>query len=432
MSSENKHLTRPRVGRRRRLLAVVLAASLPVVGALATETATAATVPGASAKAATDHSGPARSCESLVEVVQPDTTYTSAVYYARTATKPGHCRVELTVAPAINIAIALPDEWNGRFQGVGGGGYAGVLSNLDAAVTNGYAAGTTDTGHSREEMPIASFGLDEDGNLNWQLIEDFASRSLHEMTVKGKTLTEAYYGQDISYSYWNGCSTGGRQGLMEAQRFPNDYDGILAGAPAINWDRFIPAMLWPQLAMKQEAGGPIASCKFDLANAAAVDQCDSIDGVTDGVIGDPRRCEFDPTTLVGQHTACGEFSEADARAIQSIWDGARAPDGSFLWYGQTPGTDNSRLAGPQPDPYPVSHIANWVKQDPDWDWTTVDYSEFEDIFNESSRRFNDVIGTDNPDLSSFSEAGGKVLIWHGWSDGARRFPVIVANQLVVS
>ncbi len=132
------------------------------------------------------------------------------------------------------------------------------------------------------------------------MIEDFAYRSLHEMTVKAKALIEVFYGRAPQYSYWNGCSTGGRQGLMEAQRFPDDYDGILAGAPAINWDRFIPAELWPQVVMQQDLGGPIETCKLELATQAAVAHCDNLDGVMDGVINDPRRCDFDPATLVGR------------------------------------------------------------------------------------------------------------------------------------
>jgi pimeloyl-ACP methyl ester carboxylesterase len=327
--------------------------------------------------------------------------------------------VALMVAPQINIEVWLPtDTYNGRFQAVGGGGYAGVISTgaMATALLNGYATASTDTGHSAFTQPGGSFGLNPDGTLNWGLIEDFASRSLFELTKKAKTLIETFYGHKPAYSYWNGCSTGGRQGLMLAQRFPKGYDGILAAAPAINWDRFIPAELWPQVVMQQELGGPIAQCKLAVASQAAVDHCDGLDGLVDGLLEDPRRCDFDPSTLIGTSTDCGEFTEADARVIQMTWDGPRAADGSFLWYGLAKGAPLNFLAGTNPFPIAVDHSRYWIKQDPAFDWKTLGYAGFEESFRESQHLFNDVIGTDDPNLRAFRRAGGKLIIWHGWSD----------------
>lgn len=365
-------------------------------------------------------------CESLTSLDMPETSSIAAELVtsgtaAGETDLPEFCRVQVTVEPAINIEVWLPVEWNGRFQAVGGGGYAGVIRynrGLAQALRDGYATAETDTGHDAAEMPVGSFGLNDDGTLNWQLIEDFASRSLVEMTKKSDALVEAFYGRAADYSYWNGCSTGGRQGLMLAQTYPDGYDGILAGAPAINWDTFIPAMIWPQLVMKEEVGEVIPQCKFEAANAAATAACDGLDGVVDGVLDDPRGCDFDVDELVGETTPCGVITEADARAIQMIWDGARTTTGDFLWYGFTPGTDTSRLAGPSPDPYPVSHIGEWVLRQSDWDWTELTYANFEEYVRESQRLFNDVIGTDDPDLLPFRDAGGRVLIWHGWYDNA--------------
>jgi Tannase and feruloyl esterase len=205
---------------------------------------------------------------------------------------------------------------------------------------------------------------------------------------------------------------------MLAQRFPEGYDGILAGAPAINWDRFIPAELWPQVVMQQELGGPIAPCKLEAATIAAVEQCDTLDGVDDGILEDPRRCDFDPDTLIGtgQDTPCGEFTAADARVVRRIWEGATASNGSFLWYGLTRGAPLGALAGPAPFPIAEHHHRYWIEQDPTWDWRTLDYAGFEANFRESQALFNDVIGTDDPDLSPFRLSGGKTIIWHGWYD----------------
>jgi pimeloyl-ACP methyl ester carboxylesterase len=362
-------------------------------------------------------------CEALAAMTMPETASISAELVTSgeaegEAGLPEFCRVALTVEPAINIEVWLPtDTYNGRFQAVGNGGFAGVLlyDRLAPALRGGYATAMTDTGHPGNSRD-GTFALDEDGELNWGLIEDFASRSLFELTDKAKTLIKEFYGAPEEYSYWNSCSTGGRQGLMLAQRYPDAYDGVLAGAPAINWDRFIPAELWPQIVMQQELNGPIAQCKLDVATEAAVQKCDLYDGVADGVIDDPRRCDFDASTLIGQDTPCGTFTAADARAVQSIWSGAQASDGTPLWYGLAQGAPLSDLAGTTPFPIAEQHLRLWVHQDPGWDWRNLGYAGFEEDFRASQQMFNEVIGTDDPDLGTFQRAGGKVLLWHGWND----------------
>jgi len=334
---------------------------------------------------------------------------------------PEFCRVAITVEQQINIEVWLPtDTYNRRFQAVGGGVYAGSISYsaLAGALSAGYATASTDTGHQAFFLS-GSWALNADGTLNWPLIEDFASRSLFELTKKAKAVIKEFYGRDAKYSYWNGCSTGGRQGMMLAQRFPSGYDGILAGAPAIHWDRFHPAQLWPQVVMQQELGGPIAQCKLAVATQAALSSCDGIDGVTDGVIEDPRTCHFDPRTLVGTSTACGTFTEDDARVLQMIWDGPRGAGpgvGSFLWYGLEPGAPLFAMAGPNPFPVTLEHLRFWVKQDPTFDWHTLGYEGLEEFFKVSRQKFGHVIGTDDPNLNAFRKAGGKVLMWHGWND----------------
>ena len=366
---------------------------------------------------------PVRTCESLTTVSLPDTTVESAALDPATANRPALCRVAAVVThpPAgdrVRIFLALPETgWNGRFQGAGGGGFmGGNAAAVNAPAAQGFAAGATDTGH---DGGSGSFALDQNNRLNWMAIRDNAYLGIHEMTETGKALTEAYYGKPARYSYFNGCSTGGRQGLMEAQRYPADYDGILAGAPAVNWSKFVAASMWGEMAM-QNAKDFVPQCKFAAASAAAAAAC----GATDGVLSDPRSCKYDPQALAGSSIAnCGEFTAADAEVIRKIWQGARRSDGSFLWYGMQRGADLSGLAGSGGAPLagrPFSVSLEWFKyflvQNPQWDWTTLTAGAFEQYFDQSAEEFGAVIGTDNPNLSGFRDRGGKLVVWHGWAD----------------
>src|SRR5579863_7244709 len=270
----------------------------------------------------------------LPNALLPNTTIESAVVDPSNS---GICRVTAvtTHPPAgdkVKIWVAIPTaNWNGRFLGIGGGGFVGgSAAGVNPPLALGYASGSTDTGHTGGS---GSFALDANGRLNWQLIRDNAHVGIHEMTVTGKALTQAMYGAAPKYSYFNGCSTGGRQGLMEAQRYPQDYNGIVAGAPAINWSRFLPQELWGSV-LENAVGDALPACKLAAATAAAIAACDGIDGVKDGVIEDPGRCTYDPKALIGTSAGeCGMFTEADADVIRKLWEGPRREDGSFLWYG---------------------------------------------------------------------------------------------------
>src|SRR5215475_522174 len=205
---------------------------------------------GAIPKPAIPNAKPVRSCESLATVALPNTTIESATIDPANASI---CRVTaITTHPPlgdkIKIWVAIPaSNWNGRFVGIGGGGFSGgSAAGVNQPLSLGYASASTDTGH---DGGSGSFALDANGRLNWQLIRDNAHVGIHEMTVTGKALTQAMYGVTPKYSYFNGCSTGGRQGLMEAQRYPQDYNGIVSGAPAINWQNFIPQERWGAVAM---------------------------------------------------------------------------------------------------------------------------------------------------------------------------------------
>ena len=358
------------------------------------------------------------------------------------------CLVKIRIPEAINIWVGLPMEgqWNGRWQSMGGGGYAGSVNVPTPALNGGYAAATTDTGHTAREG--GSFGMLEPGVPNVGLQQDFAYRSEHLMAVLGKQLVEAFYGQQPVYSYWNGCSTGGRQGLRMAQDYPDDYDGVLAGAPAIHWDRFQATHLWHPLVMLQENGGPIGggdrdvlAAKQQLATSKAIAACDTIDGVEDGVINDPLMCAYSAAAdadLTSSDCTAGNaacLTPAEASAIDLMWQGPVAcADGGVdcivpetanrdlsgqnirLWYGQAYGTPLTPLGGVNPFFIGTEQPKYWVYFDPAWDWQTLNYSNYPQFFSDTVDKVGPMMASDNPDLSAFRAGGGKLLMYHGWSD----------------
>jgi hypothetical protein len=339
-----------------------------------------------------------------------------------------YCLVKVKVAQAINIWVAMPTSaWNGRFRSEGGGVYVGSVGVAADSVRQGFVGVQTDTGHSSFILSGA-FGMLSPGVPNTALQTDFAYRSEHLMAVIGKQLVKAYYSQDPVRSYWYGCSTGGRQGLMMAQRYPGDYDAILAGAPAIHWDRFQAAQIWAQVVMRQElAGGgvpgaPMLTAKLNLATNRAIASCDAADGVTDGVIRDPRTCTYDPTedTTITTSTCASTdgtcLSTAEATSIKKMWGGARDTLGNLLWPGFERGADLSAMAGAAPFPTTIEQARYWVYYNPTWDWTTLTYANFAAFFNDNVTNVGPLMATDNPDLSAFRARGGKLIMYHGFAD----------------
>jgi len=365
---------------------------------------------------------PACSCESLTNVSLPNTMIESAV----TDGSNRMCRVTAIVThpPAgdrVKVWIGLPlTNWNGRFQGTGGGGFLGGHPNsLRDPVARGFSAGATDTGH---EGGSGKFALDAAGRQDWQAIIDNAYLGIHEMTVVGKALTKIYYGKAPRYCYFVGGSTGGRQGLMEAQRFPDDYDGIISACPAINWHRFVSASLWPEVVMLSMSNF-VSKAKLDAATAAAIAACDTDDGVKDGVIDDPFRCSYDPKALVGVKIGDDTFTTADAEVIHKIWQGPRAQDGAFMWYGLERGADMSAYAGTggsplRGKPFSISleYWMYYLAQDAKWDWSALTCAGFEQLWTKSVEQYGNVLGTDNPDLARFRDRGSRIIIYHGLAD----------------
>ena len=224
------------------------------------------------------------------------------------------------------------------------------------------------------------------------------------MTVVGKEIVKMFYGKPAKYTYFLGGSTGGRQGLSEAQRYPHDYDGILSFYPAINWNLFLIAELWPQVVM-HELDNYISAQKFQSVNQAIIDEVDTQDGFADGVIENPLDLEFDLNTLIGRTLNDSEFTENDAGVIQKIWEEPTTKKGQFMWYGLLPGTDFTALSGTIGDPLsgnPFLISVEWVryflKSDPYWQGTPITMSEFQLLWNQSVEQYGAVFGTDNPDL----------------------------------
>ena len=357
-----------------------------------------------------------------------------------------YCQVNITVSDLagpengyqpgqkqmINVGIGLPlnatdggsggvvGNWNGRIEDLGGGGYAGSVGAVTNATNAGYVGSSTDTGHTGFD---GKFALNPDKTLNWGLIQDFAYNGIHAQAVWSKKLVQMYYGQTQKHTYWNGCSTGGRQGHQQAQKYPNDYDGILAGAPAFNWDRFIPSEQYGAIVMNQELGAAISATKLNAVTTAAINACDPLDGITDGVIQDPRACTFSAKKSFvclangGTSTDPNCMTAAEASAVDKIWQGPpNQGQGQQLWFGLERGAPLTSLDGSPPFFISTNWLAYWVHQDPTFDWHTLTETTFNDDFYASEIKFHDVIGTDDPDLSQFQQAGGKMIMYHGLAD----------------
>ncbi|MEW2490927.1 tannase/feruloyl esterase family alpha/beta hydrolase [Streptomyces sp. NPDC048411] len=427
----------------RRLL-TVLAAGVPLAAAVYLPTgASAATGSSASASVPFNCStvsvkAPAGTeVESVTSVRREGGTIdNTGILVGSVSGVPAFCDVTVTLTHPgdgdhAKVQTWLPvNGWNGRLQAIGGSAYGagdgGV--GLGTAVKNGYAATTTDAGVG--DVLDTSWALNSNGQVNTALLKNFASRSQHEAAVVGKQVVDAVYSKRAAYSYFTGCSTGGRQGYMEAQSYPDDYDGILADAPAINWDEFEVATLWPQVVMNNEKTYP-TTCELDTFTNGAVKACDSLDGVKDGLVNDPERCNFDPRTLIGTKVACNgkemTITAADAAVVRKIWDGPRTTSGKKLWSGVPIGADLKGLANTNPPdadgnvtgapfPVPALWVQLWLKKDLSFDISKITYSEFTQLFKQSEAEYDTVIGTDDPDLSAFRESGGKLLTWHGLAD----------------
>ena len=325
----------------------------------------------------------------------------------------------------INVRVGLPlnsvdggtggveGAWNGRTQGIGGGGCSGSLA-VNAPVNTRYVGSGSDAGHTGGNCEP---GVNDDGTYNYQFINDFIRNGMKQQILLSKAVTNTYYAQAPAYNYWNGCSTGGRQGYVLAQELPKELDGILANAPAIYWTRFQTAQMWGQIVMKDLVGGPITAAKLNQATASAVAACDGNDGVTDGWIDDPRTCSFSAQANVcGTPTAPAAncLTPAEALAIDKIWDGPRNAKGTKVWYGLDRGTALTGLNGTNPFALGVTQF-HWDEHDKTFDWKTVSMDEYPQVAEDGSRNIADVTDTFG-DLKEYEKSGGKLLTLVGAND----------------
>ncbi|KAI9148139.1 hypothetical protein HJFPF1_11963 [Paramyrothecium foliicola] len=363
------------------------------------------------------------------------------------------CNVTVTythpgVGDEVNIEAWLPtQDWNGMMQAYGGGGYSTgrvIISyaGMAGALHDGFVGISTDAGLNTIGDPT-DWALKSPGNVDWGKLQNLAHVSLNDQAVIGKSIIKSFYGQEPEHSYWVGCSQGGRQGMMLAQRYPTAFDGIVVGAPGINWNEVFFNIQWPQQIMN-ELGVYPPSCELDAITIAATKFCDNLDGVVDGIVASPEEClqSFDPFSVVGEEVDCKQkngtvvqVSEDAAKIVNATWHGIHTDNGRKIWHGLTPGTD---LTGNDPTTaaeavagtkctdetctgVPLFFGLTWMqlfiaRGNPEVDISALDRSEFIDMYKAGALHYGNVMGTADPDLTKFKAAGGKLISYHGLSD----------------
>jgi hypothetical protein len=420
-------------------------------------------------------------CTGLAAIVKQDEnvlSVTSAVT-AASGTNLAYCEVDLEVAPAINIRIGLPlstadggsgglqGAWNGRVENLGGGGFAGTVGAVTTATNAGYVGSSTDTGHNaawcnainaKTGQPNAQtpncgvsgggFVLDPNNHLLAYQVQDFIDIGIHEQVEWALLLAKHYYGREAVRNYWNGCSTGGRQGFDLAQNHGELFDGILAGSPAFSWNRFQIGTLWPAVVSLQNSytatgtASIISTAKTNAANAAAVAACDAVDGVVDGVINEPRRCHFNASALActgSPNDAATCLQPWEVQTVNQIWNGPVNLRGERLWGGAVYGTPFATLTGTTASPgfgIPVAIVLYWMEQNPTYAWSTwpagpqtITEANFSTYFQLSDRKFAETrppgpagadwvvsAATDSLDLHRLTDHGGKLIQYRGLAD----------------
>jgi feruloyl esterase len=389
----------------------------------------------------------AATCESLTSLSLPETTITLAqtvaagaltlptpfptagarggISFVSVKDLPEFCRVTAVSKPSkdsgIKFEVWMPtSKWNGKFMGVGNGAMGGSISygNMAAPISLMYATASTDTGHE---------GSGQDGSYalgHREKVIDFGYRAVHETTVKAKLIVAAYYGRAAKFSYWYGCSTGGRQALTEAQRFPADYDGVVAGAPAIFLTHMQAASVWKAQAIRKNPGGLVPPSKLLLIHNAVLVACDVRDGVKDGVLEDPRLCHFDPKVLECKGEDRSDCLTAAQVAVVRIFYSptmnprTREP----IFPGMVPGSElgwSSDVGRMFADPADITktlataYLRFAVFQNPNWDYMTFNFDSDMAL---ADRIDDGVTKATDPNLREFFHRGGKLLQYHGWTD----------------
>lgn len=376
-------------------------------------------------------------CDNLTSLSLPDTTIRSAAAVPGGAfvppgsttpvNLPAFCRVVGQIRPAINFEVWLPAAgWSGRLQVVGNARLEGAINYaaMGASMTRGSAVASSDLGH----VSKPSEGFD----ARWaverpELVVDFGHRATHVTTVNAKEITRSFYERPADRAYFVGCSKGGQQGLMEAQRYPGDFDGIIAGAPAHDWTRFyVGGHLWYASATLKDPDSYIPASKLPLLDTAVNTACDGLDGVVDGLLTDPRACRFDPQQLACKpgEDAVSCLTPKQVKAVKDIWGGARTSSGAQIFPGlmpgavAVPGAWDVWIAGPAP--FTSTHwlasdgfFKHIVFDDPKWDFRTFDFDRDVD---RALARVGGALDATDPNLRPFRALGSKLIVYHGWSD----------------
>jgi Tannase and feruloyl esterase len=378
-----------------------------------------------------------KSCQEMGKFKSKDIVQITAVAIPATDASPAYCRVSGLLNPEIAFEVSLPAKWNGRFYMIGNGGFAGdALDNpgrvqqRNEALKLGFAFAQTNTGHDSRKEPGATFVLS-----NPQKAIDYAYRAVHLTAKTTQEMTKDFYGKPISRAYWNSCSNGGRQGLIEAQRYPDDFDGIVAASPWVDQTGFTVGALWNQKALSAVS---ITPAKLALVAGKAMEKCDAIDGLKDGLIDDPRKCNFDPARDVPACSAASDGPECltapEAAAIAKVYSGP-VSGGKAFFPGYMPGSEAvvpglfgggtgsawlNVIVTTQPDRKPADfNLAEGAIQylapkapKPDYDYQTFDFDRDPRLLDDWGK----LADAKNPDLSKFRKRGGKLLITYGWAD----------------
>jgi feruloyl esterase len=373
------------------------------------------------------------SVERLQSMMGTSAHVASAVWTAAAKDVPAHCAVEGYVERdgKIGFSLGLPEGWNNKFLFIGVGGFAGYQADLSPGLKRGYATASTDTGHKGKDVWDATWAV---GDL--PAVRNHFETAFALVPVAMKQVTAAYYGAAPAHAYWDGCSGGGRQGMMAAERFPDMFDGIIAGAPAWNYSKLFVGFLENGKLLAQAPASWISPETFQAIDREVLRQCDQLDGVIDGMVSDPRACRPDLSTLRCKPNAAKAscLTEVQLAVLEKIQrpryatpnsgyygyrlTGEDAPQNGwpFLIFGERPATAK---AGERPYQSPdtrlgTGFLANMVKQDPNYDWRSFKA----ETDGPALEQWADLINADKTDLSRYFRRGGKLILWHGWADPA--------------
>jgi feruloyl esterase len=365
-------------------------------------------------------------CESLTKLSLPYTKVDSAAMIAANGGVPEHCDVKGTTRPSSDSEIKFeiwlpPTGWNGKYMQIGNGGWAGVITvNVFAEpLRRGFAVAGTDDGHSQRD---ASWAIGHPEKL-----VDFGYRAVHETSVQAKAIIRAFYGKELARNYFVGCSDGGREALMEAQRYADDFDGIVAGAPANYWSHLVTGGLWDERAELDDPKSAIPAAKLPAIQQAVREQCDALDGVKDGLIEDPRACHLQPDVLLckgADNNQC--LTAPQITALRKIYDGPKNPrTGAQIFPGYSPGVEAEAgtwiswlIPGerePQSFTFANTYYGQAVFEDPKFDFHKLDFDK--DVAY-GDEKVGAILNSNRPDLRAFRDRGGKLLQYHGWGDPA--------------